>query len=94
MARHAALNGLERCALGTAVLCSRKRLEEIRCLVQPGINPQSVEKIHPRIHAYPGDVVLPLTSGGNKKTHSCSRFAIDSQKKIREAEGRVEWTGQ
>jgi hypothetical protein len=50
-------------------------VEEIRCLVQPGINPQSVEKIHPRIHAYPGDVVLPLTSGGNKKTHSCSRFA-------------------
>src|SRR5215813_8077418 len=38
-------------------------VEEIRCLVQPGINPQLVEKIHPRIHAYPGDVTEPSSLG-------------------------------
>ena len=38
-------------------------VEEIRCLVQPGINPQSVEKIHPSIHAYPGDVMEPSSLG-------------------------------
>jgi nucleoside-diphosphate-sugar epimerase len=37
-------------------LAPEKEVDEIRCLVQPGGNPLTVERIHPKIKAYPGDI--------------------------------------